>query len=257
MSYRLRSAYEGHVIHFGKRGSDIIVRAEFQSALMEFIPRRVFQSHDREGYDIPNELFDCAHWLNLRTGEMEFRQLPDIWTTKPRNWQLSTQTWQIRSGGSMLICPTSRISQIMHGALQDFEAPERMTVYLSSQRQLWVRLRELELSFFVNPTGILQCIELDAEVDTSQDIGALYGCSSTLVVRDIGTGKRNVLVPMGDIFSELDGIHIRTRTCGNAFGYAKYEVDDILGRLHCPPDSRLLHTRALLHAMTSFLFRIH
>ncbi|PSK48404.1 Fatty acid synthase subunit beta [Elsinoe australis] len=253
MSYRLRSAYEGHAIHFGKRGSDIIVRAEFQSALMGFIPRHVFQSHNREGYDIPNELFDCAYWLNLRTGEMEFRQLPDIWTTKPRNWQLSTQTWQIRSGGSMLICPTSRISQIMHGVLQDFEAPERMTVYLSSHRQLWVRLRELELSFLVNPTGILQCIELNAEVDTSQDIVALYGCSSTLVVRDIGTGKRDVLVPVGDIFSELDGIHIRTRTCGNAFGYAKYEVDDILGRLHCPPDSCLLYTKAFLHAMTSFL----
>lgn len=38
----------------------------------------------------------------------------------------------------------------------------------------------------------------------------------------------------------------------NTGAYGKFEIDTVLGRVNCPPDLRLLYTKAAIHAFTSF-----
>ncbi|PNS17150.1 Signal recognition particle subunit SRP68 [Sphaceloma murrayae] len=256
MTYRLSRDIEGHVIHFGIMGSEIVIRAVFSnSRVLEFVPRRKFLSADTLSWDLPKELIDCVQWLNLRTREVEFRRKPEFWRLRPRDWKLDVQEKRITRGDSIrwstLICPESALFRRLRDIFLHFEDPFRMTVYVSQHMFIFVHLRELELSFRVNERGLLECKELHAEIDVNQDAGTMYGFLGKLVVKDYRTGQRSLLVPLGKPIAQRHGVHVWVRA-DTASGYAKYEIDNILGRLSCAPEPRLLYAKALLHAMTSF-----
>ena len=63
--------------------------------------------------------------------------------------------------------------------------------------------------------------------------------------------QRSVITTLGTLRYRLHGVHVHVKM-ENDGNYAKYIIDDVLGRLYCPPEPRLLYNKARLHAFTSF-----
>ncbi|KAF2149050.1 hypothetical protein K461DRAFT_324482 [Myriangium duriaei CBS 260.36] len=253
MTHQLTAPIQGNHVYLKVQASRVVIRAETRFALFELIPRRFFLSND--SFDLPAELtLNCVHWLNLDTGELEVRRKPAIWYSRNRDWKILVAGRRAIRGNVELVCPSSELFRQASTLFQNFEHPFRITVYQSRQshRGLFVHLRELELSFVVNGKGLLECELLGAEIDPDQDVGTWYGFQSKLVIRDLITEKRSVLIPLGSPVWTRHGVHVSV-TVGQKSGYGKYDVDPVLGRLTCAPEPRLLYTKAPVHALISFV----
>ncbi|RSL53391.1 hypothetical protein CEP54_010421 [Fusarium duplospermum] len=263
LEHQLVNEVDGHQIHFGSRDGKVIIRAIFRGSLLEHVPRTVFKGS--LGYDLPSGLVDdCVHWLNLDTGKVEMRRKPRIWFPKPSDWILDVHNRQaVRnigrrkhgapSLGTYLVEPRSEVGQKIYHIFQGFEDAEKLTIYQpSGAGPLSVEMKRLEIRFSVNTKGLLQCRQLRAEVDPQQDVGALYGLYSQIQLRDLANpDKKSVLVPIGSIRWERRGMHVAVGLANEGL-YAKFTVNQLLGRLDCPPEPLLLYLKAALHALTSF-----
>ncbi|KAJ4168920.1 hypothetical protein NW754_010851 [Fusarium falciforme] len=263
LEHQLVNEVEGHQIHFGSKNGKVVIRAIFRGSLLEHVPRTVFKGI--LGYDLPSGLVDdCVHWLNLQTGKVEMRRKPRIWVPKPSNWILDVHNRQAVRGvgrrtkhgpslGTYLVEPRSEVGQRIYHIFQGFEDAEKLTIYQpSGAGSLSVEMKRLEIRFSVNFKGLLQCQQLRAEIDPQQDVGALYGLCSQIQLRGIANpDSKSVLVPIGNIRWERRGIHVAVNIANDGL-YAKFTVDQLLGRLDCPPEPLLLYLKAALHALTSF-----
>jgi hypothetical protein len=255
MSYVLASWISNHEIHFGYRNGRVIIRAWSRNELLEYV-----QSHHFVGpgtFDLPDGLIsDCAHWLNLNTRVLEIRRRPVLWKTRMNDWRIDLIKRQAhRSNRTLLIDPNSYPFKQIADIFRQFEDPSKITAFqpVNSRGKLSVELRHLELSFFVNQKGFLQCRELNEEIDPDQDAGTLCGFESKIVLRSVANSKRrSVIAPCGTISSTRHGMHVAIRASGGT-EYAKFRIDDVLGRLSCPPEPRLLYAKAQFHAYTSFV----
>ncbi|XXH02381.1 hypothetical protein Hte_008756 [Hypoxylon texense] len=256
MTHRLSNRVHSQEVHFGMRGRQTIIRAwntdSEQPHLLEFIPKHVFTGPD--SFDLPAELVDnCFHWLNLSTKRLEIRRAPGIWIKRPSDWEIDIPGRVASRKNVRLVDPQSAVFSQISKILQYFEQPERVTVYqpLAQKGRLSVALRHLELSFFVNNDGLLECRQLNMEIDPNQDAGTWYGLLSKIVLRDVISQERSIIVPLGEFEHRRQGVHVATRVKG-ANEYGKFGIDNILGRLSSPPEPLLLYTKALCHAFTSF-----
>ncbi|KAI1211128.1 uncharacterized protein F4807DRAFT_25762 [Annulohypoxylon truncatum] len=255
MSHRLATNMFGQWVHFGLRGERVVIRIVSRDGLLEHVPRDIFVGPGHDNFDLPTELLDnCVHWLNLHSKCLEVRRKPEIWKKKMRNWIVNVQERQAIRANSMLVNPQSDLFRNVARAFQYFETPRRLTVFQpqTDYGKLSIELRHLELSFFVNTRGLLECRQLKAEIDPDQDAGTWYGLESKIVLRDVISHKRSIIVPLGNkVVAIRHGMHIRVRT-EEAQNYGRYTVDETLNRLSCPPEPWLLYTKALYHAFTSF-----
>ncbi|KAH9885947.1 hypothetical protein F4778DRAFT_798742 [Xylariomycetidae sp. FL2044] len=252
MTHRVASLVNGQEVHFGMRGDQVIVRAWASDGVREFVPKEKFNGP--ENFDLPDELVrNCAHWLNITTRCLEIRRSPTIWIKRPRDWQVDIPRRVASRGNVSLVDPQSEIFSQVAGILRHFAQPESLTVYQphAQRGRLTAALRHLELSFFVNDNSLFECQQLKAEIDPDQDAGTWYGLESKIVLRDVVSGDRSVIVPLGEVTFRRRGMHVDVRVA-SAQEYGKYKIDNILGRLSCPPEPRLLYTKALCHAVTSF-----
>ncbi|KAI8634298.1 hypothetical protein F5Y19DRAFT_487754 [Xylariaceae sp. FL1651] len=260
MSHRLLTLFHHQQVHFGLRDGRVIIRTGDKSLnwraqqLLEFIPGYVFRNSD--DFDLPDELVEnCAHWLNLTTKCLEIRralpQSPNFWRTRERDWVLDFSERRASRIHSILVDPYSSIFRRVAGIFDHFEQADKLTVYQPQSGPLCVELKRMDLSFFVNQNQMLECRQLNAEIDLDQDAGVWYGLSSKLVLRDIKTGKRSIIVPLGEPMTRKNSFHVDVHIVCDAM-YGRYMIDDVLGRLSCAPDPRLVYGKALLHAMTSF-----
>ncbi|KAI0393574.1 hypothetical protein F5Y17DRAFT_466837 [Xylariaceae sp. FL0594] len=263
MSHRLDRRIEDQEIHFGLRDGRAIVRAVRYKKLrkketLEFIPPKLFTG-DRS-FDLPGELVEhCGHWLNLTTCNLEIRRAspstPGFWRTRQRDWLVNIPIRCASRGeyGSKLVDPGSQIFQQIAEIFHDFESPQRLTVFQPPKEnsRLTVELKHLDLHFTVNSKQLLQCRQLEAEIDPDQDAGTWYGLSSKIVMRNVVTLERSVIVPLGKPMSTRAGAHVEVRITSSG-DYGRYRIDDVLGRLCCSPEPRLVYTKALYHALTSF-----
>lgn len=255
MSYVLALRIRNHEIHFGSRSGRVIIRAWSRDGLQEYIPSRLFVG--TETVDLPDGLVsNCAHWLNLNTRCLEIRRKPFLWKTRASDWKIDLIKWQAhRSNRTLLIDPNSSLSKQVADVFRGFEDPHKITIFqpINSRGKLSVELRHLELSFFVNQKGLLQCRELNEEIDPNQDAGTLYGFESKIVLRDVANNKRrSIIAPCGPMSVTRRGMHVAVRAATST-DYAKFGIDDVLGRLSCPPEPRLLYSKAQFHAYTSFV----
>ena len=250
MTHRLATRIHNQEIHFGLRDGEAIIRARSWGHVLEFIPKEVFSGSD--SFDLPAELVDnCRHWLNLDTRCLEVRRA--TWYKRPRDWEVNVPERRAFRSNSTLVDPRSPLASDISQIFQHFAPPEKLTIYQPQARvgRLSVELRHLELSFFVNDAGLLECRQFKAEIDPNQDFGSWYGLLSKIVLRDVVTGERSVLVPIANVMFNRRDIHVEVRT-KDAREYGRYKVDDILGRLSSPPEPRLIYMKALCHAFTSF-----
>ena len=252
MTYTVPFKENGHQIHMGVRNNELVIQAYFRGAIMEFVPPEVFGSSSN--FDMPVSLVqNCVHWLDLRTGIIEIRQQPEIWKSKPGNWRLDFCTRVAQRRRSLLVDPYSYTFQRIARIFDRFEYAGQLTVFQPEKGSLSVELRRLELSFFVNPKGRLECRELRSEIDLDQDAGTWYGLNSKLVLRDaINPRQRSILVPKGSVRYKRNRHHVAVEVENDGY-YCRFAINDVLGRLECPAEPTLLYLKAHFHACTSFV----
>lgn len=256
MSYRLVGLYVAQDIYFGVRNDEVVIRAVSKDGSLEFIPRKVF-SHNG-AFDLPVSLIeDKVHWLNLSTKRLIIRPRTKAFKHRPWDWFIDLPSRECKKNkGSSLVDPNSALAHRIAKIFEHFEQPERITINESTNRngnrRLLVDLTRFNLSFLVNRNHLLHETKLKMELDVNQDAGCLYGLESKIVLRDVMTGKRSVIVPLGNLSCRLAGPHLQVKvdTLGNAF--SRFEIDPVLGRLTCAPEPPLVFALAHLHAITSF-----
>lgn len=266
MTYMLAAINYGHQIHFGFRNGILVVRALVRNTILELIPPDKFGN--LQNFDLPASLImNCVHWLDLNTGIVEIRQQPNIWRSKGSNWILDFNTRYASRRTVTLVDPQSPLFSRVARIFSKFEYRHHLTVFQPNSRPLSVELRRLELSFFVNGRNLLECPQLQAEIAIDQDAGTWYGLNSKIVMKEVirhrdpysqrpldsePGDQRSVIVPIGDITYKLFGPHVRIDV-GNKGDYGKYTINNVLKRLDCPAEPRLLYLKAQLHAYTSFI----
>jgi Protein of unknown function (DUF3638) len=252
MSHVMATRIRGHEIHFGLRGKSVVIRAFTRDGLLEYVPRQVFMVND--SFDLPSGLIEnCVHWLNLHSKRLEIRRKPAIWKTRRNDWILDVLNRRAQRNRVFLVDPHSDLCKRVAGIFRHFENPQRLTVFQPVRGRLSVELRHLELSFVVNESGLLECRELHAEVDPNQDAGTLYGFESKIVLRDVvNIERRSIITALGQLSYKCHGIHVAVRA-GSTNEYGRFGIDEVLGRLSCPPEPRLLYSKAQFHAFTSFI----
>lgn len=264
MSHRLARLYEEHEVHFGLRHGCAVIRAAKYDKksrayeTWEFVPQSRLSRP--ESFDLPAELVqNCGHWLNINKRRLEIRRaLPSttaFWVTRLSDWRIDIASRKASrgEGGSHLVDPQSETFAQIADIFRDFERPDKLTVFQpqSLKGRLTVDLKHLDLHFAVNRNQLLQCQQLNAEIDPDQDAETWYGLRSKIVMREIMTGNRSIIVPLGELNIRRHDIHVDVRVQG-ATHYARYRIDLLLGRLSCSPEPCLIYTKALYHAITSF-----
>ncbi|ORX94071.1 hypothetical protein BCR34DRAFT_608383 [Clohesyomyces aquaticus] len=249
----------GHRIHLGLRNGHVVVRARQETSnprghnvhILELIDSNVFQSF--EMYDLPSPLIDnCRHWLNLETGILEIRQ-ENFWKSKPGDWKIHVPKRSAMRRKSRLVDPNSQLALQVAQNFYYFEYPRQLVIFQPKTKPLSVELKRLELAFKVNGNNLLESHQLGAEIaeTEAQDCGTWYGLRSKIVLRSIRNERqRSVIVPMGDSRFHADGSHVAIYI-SNPGLYARFGINDVLGRVECPAEPTLLYLRAMLHAYTS------
>src|ERR1019366_5814429 len=98
--------------------------------------------------------------------------------------------------------------------------------------------------------------QLRSEIDPNQDAGTWYELNSKLVLREvvkvrhpvtqylpsIPQRQRSILVPMGNLKYTRNSHHISLHVTNDG-KYAKFMINNVLGRLDCPAEPRLLYLK--------------
>ncbi|KAI9655790.1 MAG: hypothetical protein M1821_005225 [Bathelium mastoideum] len=255
MTHTLFLSFQGHQVHVGRRDGNTVVRACIGDSVLELIPPEVF-GHPGD-FDLPASLIHgYHHWLDVKSGILEIRPKVDTWRRKQGNWRLDLHTGIAKRYQKILINPRSLLFQRVARIFDSFETPYHLELIQPSRGPLSLYLHRLELSFTVNKKNFLQSRELRQEIDPNQDAGTWYGLRSKLILRDPdNTRKRNILVPFGTVTPECSGIHMAVRVIDpdSRGGYGRFVINDLLGRIDCAAEPKLLYLKVLLHACTSFV----
>ena len=213
---------------------------------------------------------DYVHWLNLGTGEVEFRLVESPWAPSPFNWRLHIRTGptgvtsatfrRIPSDSAApidLIDIRSATFRMISCLLSALESPERIIITYTNQ-VLEASLTRLRLVFFVNHDSELECQSMPGYViDGFQSCGTMFGLKNQLVLRpsDGSLGMpRRVIIPQGYIRFRLDGDFASVSIdAGEArhVHWLEYTIDTDLGRLTGSVDLRSKLYQCYLHALTS------
>ena len=226
------------------------------------IPRHVFDG------DLPKDFVDdYVHWLDLGTGEVEFRPVESSWTPNPSNWRLYFRTDETRvvfrripgdsSAPVDLIDIRSATFRTISGLLSALEPPDRIIITRPKQA-LEASLPRLCLVFFVNPTSELECRSMPGYViDKNQSSGTMIGLKNQLVLcpsKGSAEMPRRVIIPLGEIKFGLDGnfstVSISTGS-ERKVRWHDYTIDTDLRRLTGNVSLRSKLYQCYLHALTS------
>jgi hypothetical protein len=246
--------------------------------ILQFIPRSILDG------DFPRHFVDkYVHWLDLSTGELEFRPTGSPWTSNPSNWRLYLQKPGIQTGEKRFeiyrrvmlqksrqdISPTrliglrSKTFDVVSHLLSPLELPDHIIVMLTAQT-LEVSLPRFRLSFFVNKNWELECQTIPGYVlDKTQSCGTLFGLRNklTLCPSLTSSGKpllpRRVIIPQGNISFNVDGdfTNVSMETGGEEFQdhvrWHEYTIDTDLGCLTSNTSLSSKLYQCYLHALTS------
>ncbi|KAG8775277.1 hypothetical protein FRC12_001580, partial [Ceratobasidium sp. 428] len=272
MIFSTRTHIDGNEVSFCMEPSsgELVVQARRNGASFQLIP------HSKLVDDFP--LFfssDYHHWMNLKTGEVEFRPLTWPWTSHRKNWRLQFSSSAMSSmeqangnGSTLLVDIHSPAFKAIARQIDPLESSR----YLHATRptrefaqgaiRITIELPRMKLAFFVNDDMQLESSNLRGHViDESQSTGTMFGLRNQLVlrakdpIRQSLPQSRAVLIPYGWIEFSLSGHHSRV-TINNGserhVDFYQYKVDTDLGYLasgNTSLTSRLF--KIYLHALTS------
>ena len=236
--------------------------------ILQLIPRSILLD------DFPIELIDnYVHWLDLNTGELEFRPARSLWTPETSNWRLYIDTPGVHPRSMLQKKPGQRISSrqlidirsstfgAVSSLLSRVESPNHITVTYVAAQALEVSLPRYRLSFFVNTNWELECRSMPGYViDETQTCGTMFGLTNKLILRPNTIGSegsilpRRVIIPQGvisfrknedftDVSINIDAEqHVR---------WHEYTIDTTLGCLTSNTSLSSKLYQCYLHALTS------
>ncbi|KAK4227346.1 hypothetical protein QBC38DRAFT_417082 [Podospora fimiseda] len=267
MTYVLTLHPHGYTVHVGYNLKEeiILVRGKKSNSYLRLIPRGCFVSGNQ--WDLPGPLVDGNfHWLNVDSGELYITPVKNPWAISWRNWTVNIHQQHCKRRRShtlseSIIDPMSllfrRAAKILDGLTHSRYLYVTQPSVISKQisKGLEVQIPIMQLMFFVNYNQYLFSPQLGLEVDPDQDAGTWYGLRQKLVCRRVDNPiRRTVLVPLGkDIVVDRLQCHVSVTIPPNPDGkYGKFDINNTLGRIDCAAEPRLIYTKALLHAFTSF-----
>lgn len=261
-THQLVGLHDGSEIHFGVYRDEVIIRAitgyregpRTVGKVLQYMPNKILFSNGR--CDLPICLVqDRLHFLNLSDQCLEMRERNSIWKPhRAKDWKIDLRRRiGVRGKGRLthLVDPYSGLAKRVAKLFDKFESAENIVVSQPSEGRLTVELPRLELLFFVNSRHLLQEPKIQMEVDSEQDPGTFRGLASMIVLKDVKTGKRSILTPLGTPTCKLYGPHVEVIVDTAGAAYALFELDPVLGRLTCVPEPTVIYTLAHLHALTS------
>ena len=257
MRYMSAQPINGYVIYFGVRKGKVIIRFRQGSQIWELVSHHVFSK------DLPSAFSaDCTHWLDIKNREVEFRPNNNPWKSSPNHWRLmyrQNSNWELIQGKRKLVDVKSRtfaVAAKVFGALDEWK---HIHVTLVDDTHLEVALPRLDLRFFQNPKGDMECYELRRIVDPDQSLGTLIGLRSRLILCGSGAIARNhdrlLILPEGEIAVSQASSHVQVKISArnDNFRIFQYHIDASLQCLR-PGANRMGNLYiAYLHALTSHI----
>lgn len=263
MQFSSKGAYHGYKIYFGlsaPKNQDLLLVAikagEMErEEIFDLIPPRVFdQILPRHFVD------DYSHWYCRGTGEIQFRPKFSPWDLPLEYWrmwkpELSLNSgWFMEKSGQFLLGLTAIAVKRLHELLAPLENSNYIHVIADSDsNRVKMELPRFQLEFWSNQeSGKIYSRQFrDMHIDPCQNIGALTGLESKLVLTD-GLQRRKLLLPSGTAKWHGSEDHIRVIIpYGTSEKVHFYDVDTLLGRL---VDNGSLQSKLILcylHALTS------
>jgi hypothetical protein len=252
----LLSRHDGDVILQARRSGD--------SQLLQFVPRAVLDG------DFPKSFIsDYVHWLDLATGELEFRPAGSPWIPEPSNWRLHISVDPNKSHAMIrkisgdncafisLVDIRSPTFQMISRPLSALESPEHITIVRTPQT-VEASLPRLRLSFFINDKSEIECQSIPGYViDKHQSSGTMFGLTNQLVLcptSDSFELPRRVIIPQGDVSFILDGDFAKVSISAGTeqlVHWYEYTIDTDLGRLSGNVSLGSKLYQCYLHAITS------
>ncbi|KIM42919.1 hypothetical protein M413DRAFT_409020 [Hebeloma cylindrosporum] len=265
MDYATRSLVYGYQVFFALRGSsqNLIIRASCPDKTLELIPHHILLG------DFPTFFIEeHAHWMDVQSGEVEFRPLDRLWDSSPQNWRLQffpgllSRMIHSASETRHLLDIRSRTFQGIASRILPLERSEYLTIVLDvASHVVSIELPRFRLSFFVR-NGELQSKSMQGMVvDDKQSTGTMIGLSSQLVLRHKDPQfsslprSRCVIIPHGNVHHSLspDKNHVRVHisTSMRRVTWYKYDIDADLGLLVGGVNLTSRLFRIYLHALCS------
>ncbi|KAG8733067.1 hypothetical protein FRC10_000456, partial [Ceratobasidium sp. 414] len=268
MIFSTRTHIDGNQVSFYMEGNsgELIVQSQRDGITFELIP------HSKLANDLPFFLSsDYHHWVDLKTGVVEFRPLVSPWSSDENNWRLefsgSSATFMRQAGekGSALLTDMhSRFFKDIARQIDPLEASQYLHVTQSSRdpAKITVELPRMKLAFFVNENMQLESSNLRGQIiDEAQSTGTMLGLCNQLVLRAKDPVAKSlprssvVLIPYGEVDFGLQNHHARVtinRGSARHVNFFQYKVDTDLGCLagnNTSLTGRLF--KIYLHAVTS------
>ena len=255
MQYMSAQPVNGYVMYFGARENDVSIRFKQGSQVWELVSHRVFSN------DLPYAFIsEYTHWLNIETSEVEFRPTNNPWKSSPDNWRLMCRqdsNPELVQGVRKLVDVHSRtfaVATMIFGALDGWK---HIHVTLVNDNHLEVALPRLDLRFFLNAKGDMECYELRRIVDPDQSLGTLIGLRSRLILCGSDTVARKhdrlLIIPEGELSVSKSPGHVQVDISpgNNNARVFRYHIDGPLQRLRPMADKLGNLYIAYLHALTS------
>ncbi|THY36728.1 hypothetical protein D6D01_00185 [Aureobasidium pullulans] len=263
MESRVSQLIEGHEIHLGLRGRNIVIKARFDGRTLQALPQSTFKNCLPAHFVKP-----FHHWLDEATGDVEFRPLKRPWERSTNNWRMTFSTLdfatgraQLRLGSNSLIELSSVIGREVTHVLSVLDTAANCHITLDSfhPSRLEVELPRYNLHFAVTKDGDLTSLEFNAVVDPCQKIDTMIGLRNKLVLRSVVPSgcpeERQVLVPYGELIIRKVATHVEVKVRdeeGPKRQHFVYTLDRHLRKLRGAQDTLALLYQAYLHAVTSF-----
>ncbi|KIW82284.1 hypothetical protein Z517_05311 [Fonsecaea pedrosoi CBS 271.37] len=264
MQFSVKHDHAGYAVHLDIRPTldalhpnrkDLRVRAVKDGRTYDLVPSWILQGEFPVHFTA-----DFVHWYDTQDDYVECRPVGDPWNSSPDNWRLirdpGQDRWHMVKGGLSLISLSSQTSKVIGGILSRLETPEHVHIVRQcSLSTLEIELPRLSLAFSLESgTSLLESKQFRGlAVDTDQSLETLVGLQSKLILKNMVTGRRLLVVPTGHLSCQRAGDHVRIIIHHEAAAKAHaYPVDDQLGRLL---DNGTLQSKlwlCYLHALTSF-----
>ena len=240
-------------LRFSLEPTGLLVRATKDNRSLQLIP------HSKLKGDFPKHLVDDhAHWMDLDSGEIEFRPIDLQWVESERNPRVYYRDSAMRRGNARFLDVRSPSAHMIYSILGPLEDSGYIEITTARQGEIEISLPRFQMTFFHNK-GELECRQFrDMVIDENQKFGTMIGLENRLVLRSSGHGAdphcRKVLIPYGEVSYRIEGSHTRVSisTEGQkSVAYHHFDVDETLWRLSGSGrlSSRLY--KAYLHALTS------
>ena len=255
MHYMSAQPVNGYIIYFGVRENDVSIRFKQGSQIWELVSHRVFFK------DLPSAFItEYTHWFDIETGEVEFRPKNNPWKSSPDHWRLmyrQSSNSELVHGKRKLVDVRSKtfaVATKIFGALDELQ---HIHVTLENDSHLEVTLPRLDLRFFLNAKGDMECCELRSIVDPDQSLGTLIGLRSRLILCGSEAVARNhdrlLIIPEGETTVSQSSNHAQVNISArnNSTRIFRYHIDASLQCLRPVADKLGNLYLAYLHALTS------